>query len=310
MSIIDLAWDAAPDPACRGGALTIGNFDGVHRGHQALVEAARSQAATLPGPAVALTFDPHPSRLLRLDPVPPPLVTLRDRARLLHEAGADHVVVLHIDHQFLHLEAPTFFDRIIVQGFQPRALVEGFNFAFGHDRGGNVETLRALCDTTGRRLIVMPPLEIDGGPVSSSRVRAAIVAGDVREAEALLGRPHQVAGTVATGQKRGRTLGFPTANLEGVEVLLPGDGVYAVRARAQGRVWAGAANVGPNPTFGENARKLEVHLIDFHGDLYGREVTLEFIRRLRDTRPFSGVAELAEQLRRDVEQASRLVRIG
>jgi riboflavin kinase/FMN adenylyltransferase len=228
---------------------------------------------------------------------------LHDRAELLQLAGADHVVILHIDHDFLHLAAPTFFDRIVTHGFQAKALIEGFNFGFGRNRGGNVETLRALCEATGRRLEVMPPLDIDGAPVSSSRVRAALVSGDVAVAAHLLGRAYRLTGTVAVGQKRGRTLGFPTANLEGVETVVPGNGVYAVRARAQGRYWPGAANVGPNPTFGEHARKIEVHLISFQGDLYGDVISLDFMARLRDTRPFSAAAELAEQLRRDVEQA-------
>jgi riboflavin kinase / FMN adenylyltransferase len=307
MSLFHLAWDATPDPACRGGALTIGNFDGVHRGHRALVEALRRHADALPGPAVALTFDPHPVELLRPGEMPPPLMTLPDRAELLQRDGADHVAILRIDRDFLRLDARAFFDRVIDQGFQARALVEGFNFAFGRGREGNIDTLRGLCEASGKRLVVLPPLEIDGGPVSSSRIRAALVAGDVREAAALLGRPYALTGTVAVGQKRGRTIGFPTANLEKVATLIPGDGVYAVRADAAGRTWPGAANVGPNPTFGEHARKVEVHLIGFRGDLYGQTLRVEFVDRLRDTRPFAGVAELVGQLRRDVERAKQIV---
>jgi riboflavin kinase/FMN adenylyltransferase len=307
MSLFQLAWDDAPDPTCRGGALTIGNFDGVHRGHRALIEALRRQADALPGPAVALTFDPHPVELLRPGEMPPPLMTLLGRAELLQRDGADHVVILRIDRDFLRLGARAFFDRVIDQGFQARALVEGFNFAFGRGREGNIDTLRGLCYEIGKRLVVLPPLEIDGGPVSSSRIRAALEGGDVREAAALLGRPYALTGSVAVGQERGRTIGFPTANLEGIETLIPGDGVYAVRADAAGRAWPGAANVGPNPTFGEHARKVEVHLIGFRGDLYGQPLRVEFVDRLRDTRPFAGVAELVAQLRRDVERAKQIV---
>jgi riboflavin kinase/FMN adenylyltransferase len=307
MSLFNLAWDAIPDESCRGGALTIGNFDGVHRGHRALVEAVRNQADSIRGPAVALTFDPHPSALLRPGQGPTPLMTLRDRIDLIHRLGADHVVVLQIDTDFLHLSAKAFFDRIVDHSFQARTLVEGFNFAFGHDRGGNVETIRALCQASGRRLLVMPSLEINGEPVSSSRIRAALLGGAVSEAGSLLGRPYRLTGTVVVGQERGRTLGFPTANLQEIETLIPGDGVYAVRAGTAGRTWAGAANVGPNPTFGETARKLEVHLIDFQGNLYGQRMVVDFMGRIRDTRPFSGPAELVEQLRRDIEQARRIV---
>jgi riboflavin kinase/FMN adenylyltransferase len=307
MSVFDLAWDVAPDPTCRDGALSIGNFDGVHIGHRALVETLRRQADALNGPAVALTFDPHPITLLRPDQTPIPLMAVRDRARLLERAGADHVVILRIDHDFLHLGARTFFDRIIDQGFRARGLVEGFNFAFGREREGTIDTLRASCAETDKALVVMSSLEIDGRPVSSSRVRAELLAGDVSEAAALLGRPYQIAGTVAEGAKRGRTLGFPTANLERVETLVPGDGVYAVRVWALRRTFAGAANVGPNPTFGEGARKVEVHLIGYQGNLYGQTLTVEFVARLRDTGTFAGAAELVTQLRRDVERAGKLV---
>ena len=153
----------------------------------------------------------------------------------------------------------------------------------------------------------MQPLTAGGGPVSSSRVRAALVAGDVAAAADLLGRHYRIAGEVVAGARRGRTIGFPTANLDGVETLVPGVGVYAVRAGVDGAWRPAAANVGPNPTFGEDARKIEVHLIDFAGDLYGARMAVEFVARLRDTKPFAGAAELAEQLKRDVAAARRLL---
>jgi riboflavin kinase/FMN adenylyltransferase len=184
-------------------------------------------------------------------------------------------------------------------------VVEGYNFRFGRGRAGDTNTLRELCARTGVEFEEVPPLVVGGEPVSSSRVRTALVAGDVAFAAELLGRPHRIAGTVVTGAKRGRTIGFPTANLDGVPTLVPAVGVYAVRALVGGASHPAAANVGPNPTFGEDARKIEVHLIDFAGDLYGKELTVEFVARLRDTRPFAGAAELSEQLKRDVESAKR-----
>jgi riboflavin kinase/FMN adenylyltransferase len=306
MSVIELAWDTEPPAACRNGALTIGNFDGVHRGHQALIAALRSQAEAVRGPAVALTFEPHPMEILRPGISPPPLLAVRERAEQLTRVGADHVVVLQINAEFLHLTAQLFFDRIIDRGFHAQGLVEGFNFAFGRDRQGTIDTLRKLCATKEKALAVLPPLVIDGSPVSSSRIRAVLEAGDVLEAATLLGRPYQIAGKVARGQERGRTLGFPTANLVQVRTLVPGDGVYAVRTVALGQTWAGAANIGPNPTFGEQARKVEVHLIGFQGNLYGESVSVEFLERLRDTVRFSNVTSLIEQLRRDIEQARHL----
>jgi riboflavin kinase/FMN adenylyltransferase len=193
-----------------------------------------------------------------------------------------------------------------VESIGARALAEGENFGFGRNREGDVRTLEALCRPAGLAFEVVPPLKKDGITVSSSRVRKALDAGDVGEAKSLLDRPYRLGGIVGTGQRRGNTIGFPTANLERVETLIPGDGVYAVRVRHEGRTWPGAANIGPNPTFGEQARKVEVHLIGFQGDLYGQSLTVDFLARLRETRPFGGVAELVEQLRRDVEDARRI----
>jgi riboflavin kinase/FMN adenylyltransferase len=283
--------------------VSVGNFDGVHRGHVALLEELHRQAAGVRGPAVALTFDPHPMQLLRPAGFPSPLTTVADRARLLHEHGAGQVVILETMHDLLRLTAEEFFERVVRGHFQARGMVEGINFGFGRGRGGNVETLAALCRRDGLRLVIVPPLVLDGQPISSSRVRDALMRGAVREAAVCLGRPYRLSGTVESGQKRGAGLGFPTANLGRIETLIPGNGVYAVRAEHGGTRWPGAANIGPNPTFGENARKVEVHLIDFHGDLYGQSLSVEFIDRLRDTRPFANVNELIAQLRADVERA-------
>jgi riboflavin kinase/FMN adenylyltransferase len=305
MATHTVGWREVPPAVCRGGAVAVGNFDGAHRGHAALLATLRQQARAVDGPAVALTFDPHPVELLRPGQAPPLLTTPEDRARLLHELGADHVLVLCTDHAMLGLSAKEFFEQILRQRLAARALVEGVNFGFGHNREGNVETLTELCRPAGVGLTVVPPVLIDGREVSSSRIRAALEGGGVEEAAALLGRPYRVQGRVTVGRRRGATLGFPTANLEQVPTLVPGDGVYAVRVPRGGAVWPGAANVGPNPTFGEHARKVEVHLIGFAGDLYGEALAVDFVRRLRDTRPFGSAAELVEQLRRDVEQARR-----
>jgi riboflavin kinase/FMN adenylyltransferase len=296
-------WRETPPGSCRGGVVTIGNFDGVHRGHASLLAEVRAQAQRLDGPAVALAFDPHPLRVLRPGHDLPLLTTPDDRARLLHENGADQVVVLRATPDLLALTATEFFGLVVRERLAARALVEGTSFGFGHNREGTVATLARLCSPAGVGLTVLPPLRLNGVEVSSSRVRAALERGDVVEAALLLGRPYRLHGTVGTGQRRGQTLGFPTANLEQLRTLAPGDGVYAVRAHVGNNPWPAAANVGPNPTFGEGARKIEVHLIGFQGDLYGQPLAVDFLRRLRDTRPFAGVAELTEQLRRDVEQA-------
>jgi riboflavin kinase/FMN adenylyltransferase len=302
MTLRRLNWDEAPPAECHCGAVAVGNFDGVHLGHAELVRILREK----PRPAVVVSFDPHPLLLLAPERFQPLLTTAEDRAAYLKECGADHVVLLRTTPELLNLTAEEFFARILRDGFRPQAVVEGFNFRFGRDRAGDTETLARLCRGAGIDFTLVPPLELDGAPVSSSRVRMALLAGDVTEAGRLVGRPYRVHGVVAAGAKRGRTLGFPTANLEQVATLLPGDGVYAVRVEFDGRTFAGAANVGPNPTFGEQARKLEVHLIDFTDNLYGKTLGVAFLRRLRSTRPFAGPDDLVRQLRLDVEQARRI----
>jgi riboflavin kinase/FMN adenylyltransferase len=299
-------WQEMPPAPCRGGVLTIGNFDGVHRGHAALLAEARQQARRLGTAAVGLTFEPHPIALLRPDQLLPALTTLEDRAALMQARGADEVLILRTTPDLLALSAAAFFEEVIRKRLAARALVEGYNFGFGHNRGGNVETLAELGRAAGIPLTVLPPLLVDGKPVSTSRVRDLVLQGDVHGAAALLGRPYRLHGVVIVGQRRGRTIGFPTANLERIATVVPGDGVYAVRAIVDGAPWPAAANVGPNPTFGEDARKVEVHLIGFEGDLYGRALAVDFVERLRATRTFRSAAELVEQLRQDVEQARRI----
>jgi riboflavin kinase/FMN adenylyltransferase len=309
MGTVPLDWSEHAPAEARGGAVTVGNFDGVHLGHRALVAAARRHADRLGGPAVAVTFDPPPHVVLHPDPGPPrpPLTTLADRADLLHAAGADHVVIVRTVPALLALSPEAFFEDVLVRQLGARAVVEGYDFRFGRGRAGTNDTLRELCAAAKMTFEEVGPVRHRDEPVSSSRVRAAIVGGDVARAADLLGRPYRVAGTVVTGAKRGRTIGFPTANLGGVPTVLPGNGVYAVRAAVGVAAWPAAANVGPNPTFGEHARKVEVHLIGFSGDVYGEPLAVEFVARLRDTRPFAGVDELVGQLNQDIEHAKRVL---
>ena len=304
MTTATLDRTAAAPPGFAGGAVTVGNFDGVHLGHRALVAAAASRAHHLGGPAVAVTFDPPPYQVLVPDAPPrPPLTTVADRADLLRAAGADRVIVYRPDGVLLALPPAAFVRDVLLGQLGATAVVEGYDFRFGRGRVGDTALLRELCAAAGVGFEEVPPLTDADGPVSSSRVRAALLGGNVEAAAALLGRAFRIAGTVVTGARRGRTLGFPTANLGDVPTVLPGTGVYAVRAVVGGATWPAAANVGPNPTFGEDARKVEVHLIDFAGNLYGAVLSVEFVAKLRDTRPFGGAAELAAQLGRDVVAA-------
>jgi riboflavin kinase/FMN adenylyltransferase len=289
--------------------VTIGNFDGVHRGHAALVTEVRRLAQAAAGPTVVLTFDPHPLQLLRPDRFLPLLTTPADRAAFLLAAGADEVILLQTTVDLLQLEPEEFFQRFLIAGLAARGVVEGEDFRFGHKRAGNIDLLCALCREAGVELSIVRPVAAEGQIVSSSRIRAALERGDVATAGQLLGRPHRLHGRVTVGEKRGRTLGFPTANLSPLMTFAPGKGVYAVRVILPEGVYPGAANIGPNPTFGEMASKVEIHLIGYAGDLYGEDLAVDFIARLRDTRPFAGIDELLTQLRQDVEQATRLVAV-
>jgi riboflavin kinase/FMN adenylyltransferase len=310
MAIYRQALDAEVPACCRHGAITIGNFDGVHLGHQALVRETINQARALNGPAVAVTFDPHPQFLLRPAGFEPPLTTLQDRAELLLGYGIDHVVILVITADFLQRSAEEFFQQLVQRSLEAKAIVEGFNFAFGRGRAGTTAVLQAMGQQAGIEVTLLPALQMENLPVSTSRIRKEISAGRVAAARQLLARPYQLSGTVGIGQRRGQSLGFPTANLRHCPTVVPGTGVYAVRAAIADEpslTWPAGANIGPNPTFAEEAHKIEVHLIGFHGDLYNRRLRVDFLERIRDTRAFSGPVELKLQLERDIAQAEMIL---
>jgi riboflavin kinase/FMN adenylyltransferase len=292
----------------RGAYVTVGNFDGVHRGHQRLLGRLRARADAAGVAALALTFDPHPVALLRPDKAPVPLVWLEREIALLHEAGATEVGVFRTGPWLLGLSAREFFERVILGQLAARGMVEGPNFAFGHDREGNVSILGQWCDEAGIDFEVVEGTRVDGELVSSSLIRRCLSEGRVEDAARFLGRSHRIRGVVVHGAGRGAGLGFPTVNLTGIDTLIPADGVYAARAWIDGRgpAWPAACNIGPNPTFDEQARKVEAHLIGLSGELYGRFVDLEFAQRLRGTRRFAGRDELLEQLRLDVDATRRL----
>ncbi len=292
----------------RGAVVTVGNFDGVHRGHQRLLARLRAKADSAGVPALAITFDPHPVTLLRPDKAPVPLVWPEREINLLKEAGATEVGVFHTGQWLLELSAREFFDQVIRAQLDAHGIVEGPNFAFGHDRLGDTSILRDWCAQAGIDFEVVEATVIEGRLVSSSLIRQCLNEGLVHEATRLLGRPHRIRGQVAHGAGRGAGLGFPTVNLEGIDTLIPLDGVYAGLAwiAGNGPAWPAACNVGPNPTFGEFTRKVEAHLIDFNADLYGQSIEIDFLVRLRGTKRFSSLPELLNQIQADVEQTRRI----
>lgn len=298
---------AAGDPRLARAVLTLGNFDGVHRGHQAIlqrtVEVARSHDAR----AGLLTFHPHPAAVLSPDKAPPLIVPVRGKLQLLSRTGIDFVWITRFSRAFSRLSPEAFVSEYL----QPRvglvSMVVGYSVNFGKNRAGNADVLTSLGARHGFGVEVVGPVVCDGMRVNSTAIRRVLHAGDVARAATLLGRPHMLWGRVARGAQRGRGLGFPTANVDVRVGLVPKDGVYAVRALIRDRWWAGVANIGLRPTFGPSDRAVEVHVFDLDEDLYGARLQIEFIEHLRGEQRFASAEELVQQIRRDVEQAREVL---
>jgi len=289
--------------------ITIGNFDGVHLGHQALFAKTLERARAIQGTSLAVTFEPHPMRVLR-PAVNLPLITpLAQKLELMDEAGLEVTLCLRFDQHFARLSADDFVDKLLVSRLGAAEVVVGYDFAFGHKGLGDLELLAAKGEKHGFAVHVVGPVMVDGRPVSSTRVRQEVAAGDMEAARRLLGRHYQVAGRVVAGHGRGgRMLGFPTANLKVTDELLPGPGVYAVLVElADGRLIKGANNIGDNPTFADGGLNVETHLLDFEGDLYGQDIRLHFVQRLRGEKRFASVEELKAQIGRDVDRAMEVL---
>lgn len=291
----------------RGGAISVGNFDGVHLGHARIIDRLIRSAHANGGPAIAFTFDPHPATILRPHQVPPPLTKTERKADLLGQLGVDAVVAYPTDSDFLELSARDFFDRVLVDALGARAIVEGPNFFFGHDRKGNVQVLEQFCADASLGFEVVEPYDLDGQIISSSRTRRCLAEGRVEQVAAMLTEPYRVHGMVVHGANRGASLGFPTANVDMVPTLLPKEGIYAGRGYVEGQPIPAAISLGPNPTFDEGNLKLEVYLLDFEGDLYGQLVEVDFLARLRDIERYDSVDDLLAQMHRDVEATRQIV---
>jgi len=286
--------------------LTVGNFDGVHLAHQRLIGEARQAAKTFKVPAVVLTFNPHPLSIVAPDRSPVPISTLSDKLEWLHDAGADGTVVAKSDQHLLGMEAEEFVQDILVAKFHPVCIVEGPTFGFGKGPKGTPELLQQLGPLLDFSVHIVEQLTVDAGGeklvVSSSLIRDLLRAGDVSRTALCLGRPYPITGMVVRGHGRGRKLGFPTANLGKVEVLIPGDGVYSGRANIGDCFRPCAISIGSTPTFGANeSRQVEVYLLDFDGDLYGETMRVEFDQLLRRQQKFESLTALTDQLLRDAQ---------
>ncbi|HEU4697940.1 MAG TPA: bifunctional riboflavin kinase/FAD synthetase [Gemmatimonadales bacterium] len=299
-------------PLPAGSTVTVGSFDGVHRGHQAVLDEIARRARAAGRASVLVTFEPHPLEVVNPQAAPPLLTVGAERREILAQSALDYALILRFDRRLAALSPERFVREVLLEGCAMRELVIGYDHGFGRGRSGDVETLRRLGASDGFAVDVVAPVDVDGQPVSSTRIRRAVAGGDLATAARLLGRPYQLSGTVRHGERRGRTIGVPTINLAALppQKLLPPDGVYAVWVETPAGRFGGMMNQGPKPTFQDGRRTLEAHLFEFEGDLYGAWVRVEWVKRLRDVRRFGSLEQLQDQLQRDRAQARAALAAG
>lgn len=293
--------------------VTLGIFDGVHRGHMALIESVRKRAAEIGGESMVMTFNPHPRHVLGSGVNEPALLTtLDEKACLLENAGVDHLIILDFSMEFSNMDACDFVREILVKRIGARYLIMGYDHRFGRRGEGDIDKIRQ-CKGLGGLLIEQEPgIILSGEPVSSSGIRAALAAGKPEEANELLGYRYTLGGRVIEGEHIGRSFGFPTANIKpgNKEKLIPASGVYAVDVLFENDLYAGMLSIGSNPTVNPDAgkRSIEVHIIDFNREIYGKSLTVRFVKRLRDEKKFPDIAHLARQMELDKQETIRLLK--
>jgi riboflavin kinase/FMN adenylyltransferase len=309
---IDPALPPALPPDGRPAVVTVGTFDGVHRGHWEVLQEIRRRADRTGGRSILVTFHPHPLRIVRPDVAPPLLTTPAEKREILAESGLDYVVFLPFTRTLQQYPARRFVEEILLGRMHMDELVIGYDHGFGRDREGSVETLREIGRELGFGVDVVDAFQVSGQSVSSSRIRQLIAEGDVSGASPLLGRCYSVEGIVVQGERKGRELGFPTANIEvgDPEKMVPKEGVYAVYGWVDGQRLPGLLHLGPRPTFAGFAPTVELWLMDWSGDLYGRRVRVEFVQRLRDVLPFPSVDALIAAMRADERRGRELLGVG
>jgi riboflavin kinase/FMN adenylyltransferase len=288
-------------------AITIGNFDGVHLGHQALIHEVIDKADSISGTSVAITFEPHPIRVLNGSNHPPLITILEQKIELIERMDLDVLIVIPFTREFASLSPREFVEDILIRQLGMTAIIVGKDYSFGRDREGTVGLLKTFAELFDFELVIADWIEENRAPegrISSTRIRNLVLAGRVDKAQSLLGRFYQVRGTVTTGRDRGgKLLGFPTANITLQDELCPKTGVYAVTVECNSTTYDGVANIGYSPTFDDHIFTVEVHILDFNRNIYGHNIRVNFIQRIRDELKFSSVAELAEQIKDDVTEA-------
>jgi riboflavin kinase / FMN adenylyltransferase len=288
--------------------LTIGNFDGVHRGHLALFDLVKNRARAIGGQSVVMTFDPHPVKIIKKGNGPAIITPTEIKLCLIKKAGIDVIICVPFTQQFASIPAEDFVREILVKRIGVKEVVVGYDYTFGRGRTGNLELLRKLGDELGFKVHLVGPIHIDHTRVSSTNIRSLVGEGNLTDAKRLLGRDYQIWGTVVKGANRGgRLLGFPTANIVPADELVPKQGVYVVTVEMDDKVYGGVTNVGFNPTFGDNKLSIETFILDFSQDIVGKKIKIRFLQRLRDEKTFGSVRELTDQIALDVQDARKVL---
>jgi riboflavin kinase/FMN adenylyltransferase len=287
--------------------LTIGNFDGVHKGHLVLFDKVKERAKAIKGQSAVMTFEPHPIKVIKPGNGPPLITQTEQKLKLISEANIDVIFCLPFSHEFASISAEDFVHDILLNTIGIKEIVVGYDYSFGSRRQGDTNLLRKMGNELGFEVHIVEPIYLDSILVSSTSIRDFVKEGNISDAKHLLGRYYQVAGKVVKGADRGKKLlGTPTANLDPFDELIPKNGVYSVTVEAQGKSYFGVCNIGYNPTFGENALSIEPHLFNFEGDLIGKIIKINFIKRLRDERKFKSPDELSTQIEKDIQQTKEL----
>ena len=287
--------------------MTIGNFDGVHLGHQAIFRTVSERAREIGGTSLVLTFDPHPLKILAPQRCPLLITPTAKKLSIMRQCRLDVVVCLPFTHELANLTPVAFVEEVLIGTIGIREIYVGYDFAFGKGRQGTIALLQELGKRYGFRVHIIEPIAVEGRVVSSSIIRQWVQQGNVDEAALLLGRLYSIAGTVIEGYQRGRELGFPTANVSSTYELIPGHGVYAVVVDWREQRYDGVANIGVNPTFGRTQQSIEIHLFNFSRELYGETIEISFLKKIRDERAFPSVADLVKQIGQDVAAAHTLL---
>ena len=290
-----------------GSVVTLGNFDGLHIGHRRILKRVIRRARELRLPSVLYTFDPHPLKVIRPEKSPPLITTREAKALLIEETGIEYLVFAHFTAAFASKHPRQFAEEVLAGELSAREVIVGHDYAFGREKRGTIEHLSELGTRLGFTVSVVDACKKGGGVISSSRIRGLILRGALREAAGLLGRDFTLSGTVVRGEGVGAKIGYPTANIETGNELIPPTGIYAVYVTIEGTVYRGVANIGTSPTFKDREFTIEAHILDFSGDIYGKTITLSFIRRLRGEKKFNSVTALVKRIEQDILRAEKIL---